>query len=85
MTPENGAAALQECVAIDRIRLMNPTAFSNINYELTSMNRTHIAVSGINLAEAIYEEVYELDGVRYRLCYEMYNPNELMFVTYENY
>ena len=85
MTPENGAAALQECVAIERMRLKSPTAFSNINYQLTTMNRTYIAVSGINLADAVYEEVYELDGIRYRLTYEMDNPNELMFVTYENY
>lgn len=85
MTPENGAAALQECVAIEKIRLTRPTAFSNINYELTTMNRTHIAVSGINLAEAIYEEVYEVDGVRYRLCYQMDDPDEVMFVSVENY
>lgn len=85
MTPENGAPALQECIVIERIRLTSPTAFSNINYELTTMNQTHIAVSGINLADAIYEEVYELDGVRYRLCYEVDNLNDLMFVTYENY
>lgn len=85
MTPENGAAALQECVAIERIRLTNPTAFSNIKYELTTMNRTHIAVSRMNLADAIYEEVYELEDVRYRLCYEMDHPTELMFVTYENH
>ena len=85
MTPENGAASLQECVAIEKIRLKQPTAFSNINYELTTMNRTHIAVSGINLAEAIYEEVYEVDGVRYRLCYQMDDPDEMMFVSVENY
>lgn len=85
MTPENGAPFLQECVAVERVRLKQPTAFSTISYELTTMNRTHIAVSGINLAEAIYEEVYEVEDVRYRLCYEMDNPNELMFVTVENY
>jgi len=84
MTPENGAPSLQECVAIERIRLNQPTAFSTISYELTIINRTHIKVNGINLAETIYEEVYELDNVRYRLCYPADNPNELMFVTYEN-
>ena len=85
MTPENGAPALQECVTIDRIRLVNPTAFSNINYELNTLNRKYIEIKGINLADAIYEEVYESEGVRYRLCYEMDKPNQLMFVTYENY
>ena len=85
MTPENGAASLQECVAIERIRLTEPTAFSSINYEVTTLNRTYLQVSGINLANAIYEEVYDLDGVRYRLCYQMDTPNELKFVTVENY
>ena len=85
MTAENGAASLQECVAIERIRLTEPTAFSSINYEVTTLNRTYLQVSGINLANAIYEEVYDLDGVRYRLCYQMDTPNELKFVTVENY
>ena len=85
MTPENGAASLQECVAIERIRLTEPTAFSSINYEVTTLNRSYLQVSGINLANAIYEEVYDLDGVRYRLCYQMDTPNELKFVTVENY
>lgn len=84
MTPENGAAALQECVAIERIRLEKPTAFSSISYELTTMNKNYISVSGINLAEAIYEEVYELDGITYRLCYQMDEPDDLMFITYES-
>ncbi|MBS6397839.1 MAG: hypothetical protein KH452_11940 [Clostridiales bacterium] len=84
MTPENGAASLQECVAIERVRLNQPTAFSSIGYELSTLNRSYIEVSGINLADAIYEEVYEVDGVRYRLCYEMDDPNTLMFVTVEN-
>ena len=85
MVPENGAPSLQECVAVERVRLSKPTAFSSISYELTTMNRTHIAVSGINLAEAIYEEVYEVDGVRYRLCYQMDKPDQMLFVTVENY
>ncbi|MDO4261628.1 MAG: hypothetical protein Q4C82_06080 [Eubacteriales bacterium] len=85
MTPENGAPSLQECVAIERVRLSKPTAFSGISYELTTRNRSYVEVSGINLADAIYEEVYEIDNVRYRLCYQMDEPEELLFVTVENY
>lgn len=85
MTPENGAASLQECVAIERIRLTEPTAFSSINYEITTLNRSYMQVSGMNLADAIYEEVYDADGVRYRLCYQMDAPGELKFITVENY
>lgn len=85
MTPKNGEANLQECVAIEKIRLKEPTAFSTIHYELTIRNRSHIEVSGINLAEAIYEEVYELENIRYRLCYQADEPNELKFITMETY
>ena len=72
-------------MAIERIRLTDPTAFSSINYEVTTLNRNYLQVSGINLADAIYEEVYDREGVRYRLCYQMNDPGELKFVTVENY
>lgn len=85
MVPENGAVNLQECVAIEKVRMEKPTAFSTINYEMTTMNSTYTEVSGVNMAEAIYEEVYDVDGVRYRLCYEMDKPNDLKFVTAEIY
>lgn len=82
MTPENGAADVQECVAIEKVRLSVPTAFSSISYELTTQNKLYVKVGGINLAEAIYEEVYEENNVRYRLCYQMDTPwIQLMFFT----
>ena len=84
MTPENGATNLQECVAIERVRFTVPTAFSSISYELVTRNSSHVEVGGINLAEAIYEEVYEADNIRYRLCYQMSEPDQLMFLTVEN-
>ncbi len=85
MVPESGAPSLNECVAIERIRLKNPTAFSTITYELTTKNKTHIAVGGINQAEGIYEEIYDVENIRYHLCYQMDQPNDLMFLTVENY
>ena len=85
MTPENGSVALMECVTIDKIRMGQPTAFSTITYEMTTKNNTYREVRGINMAEAIYKEVYDVEGVRYKLCYEMDQPNELRFVTAEIY
>ena len=85
MVPENGAVNLQECVEIEKVRMEQPTAFSNINYEMITKNSVYTEVKGVNMAEAIYEEVYDADGVRYRLCYEMDEPDELMFVTAEIY
>lgn len=85
MVPENGAVALQECVAIERIRMEKPTAFSTINYEMTTKNSSYTEVRGVSMTEAIYKEVYDTEGVRYRLCYEMDQPNDLRFVTAEIY
>ena len=84
MSPENGAPNPQESVAIARVRFTVPTAFSSISYELVTRNSSHVEVGGINLAEAIYEEVYEADNIRYRLCYQMSEPDQLMFLTVEN-
>ena len=71
-------------MAIEKVRLSVPTAFSSISYELTTQNKLYVKVGGINLAEAIYEEVYEENNVRYRLCYQMDTPDQLMFFTVEN-
>lgn len=85
MIPENGAAALMECIAIEEIRTEDPTAFSNINYEMLTKNSTYIQVRGVNLADSIYKEVYDVEGIRYKLCYETDNPNDLKFITAEIY
>lgn len=85
MVPENGSAALMECIAIEKVRMEQPTAFSNINYEMLTKNNTYTQVRGVNMADAIYKEVYDVEGVRYKLCYEMDQPNDLKFVTAEIY
>lgn len=85
MTAANGATNLIDCVAIDRIRRNEPTAFSNNSFEMTTKNKSYIYVSGINMAEAVYSEIYELEGVRYKLCYQMDNPDALKFMTLEVY
>ena len=85
MIPENGAAALLECVSIEKVRMNRPTAFSTINYEMSAKNNAYIQVKGVNMADSIYKEVYDVDGIRYKLCYEMDQPNDLRFVTAEIY
>ena len=85
MTAANGATNLIDCVAIDRIRRNEPTAFSNNSFEMTTKNKSYIYVSGINMAEAVYSEIYELEGVRYKLCYQMDDPDALKFMTLEVY
>ena len=85
MTPVNGEPGLLDCIAIDRIRLSQPTAFSNISFEQTTRNKAYVAMSGINRAEATYAEIYETEGIRYKVCYQMSDPEQVMYVTLESY
>ena len=83
-TSRNGAADVLQCVAIEQIRKNQPTAFSNINFEMiTSYGEFFYEVQGINLAEAVYEELYEVDNVRYHLYCEADKPESVLFVCFE--
>lgn len=81
---KNGAADVIQCVAIEQLRKNQPTAFSNINFEMiTSYGEFCYEVQGLNFAEAVYEEVYEVDNVRYHLYCESDKPENVLFVCYE--
>jgi len=81
---QNGAADILQCVAIEQIRNQRPTAFSNITYGIVSIYGDYLyEVDGINLADAIFEEIYEVDGVRYHLYAEMDKPDIILMVCYE--
>jgi len=67
----NGEANLLECVAIEQVRLKKPTLFNNILFAQSAKTKKYIQISGINLAEAIYVEDYDVDNVTYRLCYDV--------------
>lgn len=84
-TPENGETGLADCIAIDRIRMEQPTAFSSITFEQASRNKAYVQISGINRAEAVYAEVYETEGIRYKVCYEMDRPDQVMYVVLQSY
>lgn len=80
----NGAADILQCIAIEQIRNNIPTAFSNIPFEMVSTYGEYCyKVQGINLADAIYEEIYEIDGVRYHLYCEADDPENVLMICYE--
>lgn len=81
---KNGAADVLQCIGIEQIRNNIPTAFSNISFEMVSTYGDYCyKVQGINLAEAVYEEVYEVDGVRYHLYYEADDPENVLMICFE--
>lgn len=85
----NGEADLLECVAIDQLRLKQPTLFSYITFAQSAKTNKYIQISGINLAEAIYAEEYSVDNVKYRLCYDVRDsseePESWQFITLKPY
>lgn len=81
----NGEAGLLECLSIDQLRADEPTLFSNISFTESVRNKQYIQISDMNPAEAIYVQTYELENVRYKLCYESDNYKELRFICMESY
>lgn len=89
-TCQNGEANVLECVAIDQLRLGQPTLFGNITFTQSAKTKKYVQISGINLAEAIYVEDYDVDNVTYRLCYDLRDygsgePESWQFVTLKAY
>jgi antitoxin component YwqK of YwqJK toxin-antitoxin module len=84
--PRNGEAGLTECVAIDQLRFSKPTLFSNITFTQSAKTNRYININGVNLAEAIYVEDYNVENVTYRLCYDLKDDSvaeeqEWQFIT----
>lgn len=66
---EDQPPSLEDCVAIEVLRGAEPTAFSNVSYQLDQQNRLFVAVSGINYANQIQRWGLEQDGLLYVYCY----------------
>lgn len=76
----NGVTELSDCIAIEKIRLRTPTAFSNIVFEEISKNYGYTYIKNINYAQAIYEEIVDKEDFSYRLCYQIDNAETLYYI-----
>jgi hypothetical protein len=65
-TPDLTPASLDDCVAIDAVRLEAPTAFPDITFEMDRSNRLFRRVWNINHAVRLSRRVFQIDGVTWR-------------------
>jgi hypothetical protein len=56
-------ASLEDCIAIDAIRLAAPTAFPDITFEMDRSNRLFRRVWNINHTSRLNRKVYLIDGI----------------------
>ncbi len=69
MYTDNTQIALDDCVAIDQIRITNPTAFSSVVFELDKYNKLFTRLVKMNFADLIVRNAYEDDGLLYKYSY----------------
>ncbi len=78
-------ATLAECVAIENLRERMPTIFSQIAFEEKSQNQNYYYVSNINQSASIYMELFEVENIRYKKCFENDDPLNMSFLILEQY
>lgn len=78
-------ATLSECVAIDNLRIDVPTIFSSISFQQKAQNQNYYYVSGIQQTESIYTEIYDVENIRYKMCFETEDPLNMKFLILEQY
>ncbi len=66
---EDRPPAIQDCVAIERLRRDEATAFSNVTFQLDQQNKLFVEVSGVSYANQIQRYGLEKDGLVYEYCY----------------
>ncbi len=66
---EDRAPGIEDCVAIQQMRTNEPTAFSNVTFQMDEQNKLFVEVSGMNYANQIQRQILEKDGLVYEYCY----------------
>lgn len=81
---DGAPATIEDCVAIDFIRTAKPTAFSNILFEMDKQNKSFVYLMNINFAGKIDRKVLSEEDLTYKYCYDINNPEVLMYYSVEN-
>jgi len=80
---DNSQANLEDCVAINTIRIKNATAFSNIFFEIDNGNKLTHKIWNISYAGKILRKAYQLEDVFYKLCYNENDKDSVAFFSVE--
>ncbi|MEG1774497.1 MAG: hypothetical protein RR320_06565, partial [Oscillospiraceae bacterium] len=76
---DNIPPSMEDCVAIDFIRQLKPTAFSQVMFEMDNQNHLFVKLSNINFAAAIRGRSYLSEDLTYRYCYSASGDAPLFF------
>lgn len=80
---DNIPPSLEDCAGIDYLRRSSPTVFSNILFEIDKRNRLFQRIWNISYAGKIVRRSYRKDDLVYRYCYQLDDPQTLMYFSIE--
>lgn len=66
---ENAQPFIEDCVAIDFIRLRQPAAFPQVMFEADRQNKLFVPITNINYANLIHRKTYLVNDVTCRYAY----------------
>ncbi len=80
---DNLAPQIEDCVAVDYLRVTRPTLMSELYYEFDKSNSLYVLVQNIDYSTKIYRDVYADGDFIYRFCYLDATKSELLYCTIE--
>ena len=80
---DNLPPSIEDCVAIDYARQNQPTAFSNVLFEMDKQNKLFVHLKNISYAERIVQKSYDVDGMTFRCCYPLDQRDKMMYYSIE--
>jgi hypothetical protein len=66
---DSGQPGVEDCVAIDSLRLSSPTAFADVAFEIDKQNKLFGRVWSINYADRVNRKAYLVGELAYRYAY----------------
>ena len=73
---DDSPASLEDCVAINTIRVTSPTAFGEVQFEIDSENKLFARIWNINYAGRVMRKAYGARGIMYKACYPSADAQE---------
>ncbi len=80
---DNSAPTIDDCVAIDYTRLVSPTVFSNIIFQMDKQNSLFVKLKNIDFAGKIVRLTHIENQLTYRYCYSLDDRETMYYYSIE--
>ncbi len=80
---DSSQTTIDDCVAIDYLRLKTPTVFSNIIFQMDKSNSAFVELRNIDYAGKIVKLANYVDGLTYRYCFELSDRSTMQYFSVE--